>query len=466
MPLRDSAVKVRVNADALKTALCWLTSGCNWELVRWRTDCTWSPLLLVTTALMWAWSDEATVGERFTTARKIALYIFPQTQKAGTTYQGFMKLLRKWTELLVGLLQLKLRAQMQAVCENCMHVAGYVLLAVDGSRIELPRTMAHERVFSIEKKRKKAQKAKRRVKGKRRRKNHLTSANIKKSEKPAMWTTLLWHVGSGLPWDWRLGPTDSSERAHWMEMLESLEFPAMFVADAGFVGYEYAAAVLNAGHQLTIRVGSHVTLLKKLGLIKETNDLVYLWPDKSAKRQGLRPLIFRLVAAHNGDTPIYLITSVLNKSQLSDIQVLAIYKARWGIELFYRHLKQAFGKRKLRCAAPAQAYVEMHWSLLGLWCMGLYGIKELFKAGKNPTQLSFAKLIRSFRRNMRDYQHPHDKESCLKTLLQMALKDDYARKDKTSREYPQKKKSKPPGVPKIYTATPQQRALARQSMQK
>ncbi|MCR9293941.1 MAG: transposase [bacterium] len=386
------------------------------------------------------------------------MHMFPQQHAVGTTYQGFMKLLRRWTESLIQPVMIALRNQMQNTCSNCMQVAGFVLFAVDGSRAELPRTKAHERVFSSKKKR---QKAKREAKSdKKRRRKSVTSPNTKKSEKPAMWLTTLWHVGSGLPWDWRLGPTDSSERAHWMEMLSSIEVPAMFVGDAGFVGYEYAAAVLNAGHQLTIRVGSHVTLLKRLGYARENADMVYLWPDKAAKRQGLPPLLFRLVVSHNGRHPIYLITSVVSKSRLSNIQVLAIYKQRWGIELFYRHLKQTFNKRKLRSAAPDQAYVEMHWSLLGLWCMGLYALKELLKAGKEPKQLSFAKLIRAFRRTIRDYLHPRTAGKCLLSLLRSSLKDDYCREDKTSREYPQKKKEKPPGKPKICLATSAQQQLA------
>jgi hypothetical protein len=391
--------------------------------------------------------------------------MFPQTQAVAKSYQAFMKLLKKWSAPLIRDLQQVLRARIVKEFSDHMQVAGYLLFAIDGSRAELPRTVAHERVFSCSKKRKKATRAKNR-KNNKRKKRKTTSANVKKSEKPAMWMTTLWHVGTGLPWDWRLGPTDSSERAHWMEMLSDLKQPAMFVGDAGFVGYEYAAAVLAANHQLLIRVGSHVTLLKQLSYARESSNTVYLWPDKSAKRQGLPPLVFRLITAHNGRSPIYLITSVLNSREYSDAEALSTYKKRWGIELFYRHLKQTFGKRKLRSASPDSAYVEMHWAILGFWCMATYGIKELIASGQSPTQLSVAKLIRAFRRVMRDYLHPIEKHKCLPDLLHDAIKDDYHRGDRTSREYPRKKNEKPPGAPKILVATQQQRLLAKQSKTK
>lgn len=50
---------------------------------------------------------------------------------------------------------------------------------------------------------------------------------------------MMWHMGLRLPWTWRLGPSNSSERGHVMEMLQQEEFPenTLFCGDAGFVGY-------------------------------------------------------------------------------------------------------------------------------------------------------------------------------------------------------------------------------------
>ena len=40
------------------------------------------------------------------------------------------------------------------------------------------------------------------------------SPREKKINSPQMWLTTMFHVGTGLPWDWRTGPSDSSERDH------------------------------------------------------------------------------------------------------------------------------------------------------------------------------------------------------------------------------------------------------------
>jgi hypothetical protein len=408
---------------------------------------------------MWAWANESTVSDRFEHARGIALQMSPQKQNVGNTYQGFMKLLRRWTPLFVQVLQEALRARTTDELEDCMMVGGFLLFGVDGSRIELPRTLAHEREFSSTRKKQGKKNGKTAKRSKR-----MSKANRKKAQAASMWITTLWHVGTGLPWDWRLGPSDSSERHHWMEMLFSIKKPAMFVCDAGFVGYEYARTVLSAGHQLTIRIGSHVNLLKGLGCAKEQAGLVYLWPNAAAKKNS-PPLVFRLLVVDNGKHPVYLMTSVLSTESLTDAQVVEIYKKRWGIELFYRHLKQTYGKRKLKSTSPQSAYVEMHWAMLGLWCMALFGVKQLAKQGISIRRLSFAKLLSAFRTMMRDSLHPVTKGKTLCDLVAAALIDDYERGDKTSRDYPRKKVEKPPGKPVIRIATKQQRAQAKPLLQ-
>ena len=105
-----------------------------------------------------------------------------------------------------------------------------------------------------------------------------------------------------------------------------------------------------------IRVGANVRLLKNLGYVKEKNGLVYLWPDREAARNQ-PPLVLRLVVAQGGKHPVYLVTSVLDEATLSDKQVVEIYALRWGVELFYRHFKQTFERRKLRSRFRGQRRV-------------------------------------------------------------------------------------------------------------
>jgi DDE family transposase len=262
----------------------------------------------------------------------------------------------------------------------------------------------------------------------------------------------MWHVGTGLPWDWRIGPADSSERAHLLEMLSALPEGSLVAADAGFAGYEYTRAVLDSGRHLLLRVGSHVRLLKNLGYARESANTVYLWPQREAKRRQ-PPLVLRLVVAHDGKHPVYLVTSLVSKRQLTDRQVVELYARRWGVELFYRHLKQTFQRRKLRSARAENARLEMEWSLTGLWAMALYALPVLQARGIPPQRLSVAGTLRGFRRLLRDYLHPIEQGCRLRDRIRLAVIDEYERKNKTSRGYPRKKQERPPRAPIIIKAS-------------
>jgi hypothetical protein len=361
---------------------------------------------------------------------------------------------------------------MQQDLPDCWGLHGFVLFAVDGSRVALPRTASNEQAYSANRKSKPKKASKRtNTKGKtaeakkKRKKSSAQTAHSKKANSPQMWLTTLWHIGTGLPWNWRKGPADSSERTHLLEMLESLPAQSLVVADAGFAGYEYWKAILDSGRQFLIRVGSNVTLLKQLGCVRESEQTVYLWPDNFAKKNN-PPLILRMIVIHNGRHPVYLVTSVRSKSRLSDEQLIDIYRSRWGIEVFYRHFKQTFNRRKLRSDSPANASLELEWSLLGLWAMALYTLIEAYRVGTPAKKVSTAQMLRAFCRTMRDYQHPYEREESLCRQLRKCIIDSYHRKNKTSRNYPRKKKEKPPGSPVINLASTLQVESAKAVLEK
>lgn len=271
-----------------------------------------------------------------------------------------------------------------------------------------------------------------------------------------MWLTLLWHLGSGLPWAWRTGPSDSSEREHLQEMQTELPENSLITADAGFVGYQFWNTILAAGHHYIVRVGANVRLLKQLGYACEQDSTVYLWPDAAAKKQQ-PPLVLRLIVLQGGRHPVYLVTD-LSKSELSDKQAACIYAARWGIELYFRSFKQTFGCRKLRSQCAENAQLELNWSMFGLWCICLLGQRELVAASEHPGQMSPAAAITAFRETLTHYRvRPESATETLWVKLRRAVLDKYARRStKSSRDYPRQKQRKSPGSPKITRATQKQ----------
>ena len=364
--------------------------------------------------------------DRFAHVRRRIGWLFPKTRRVGKTYQGFVQALRRHSDVLLERLTTHLRSQVQAVAGRHWRREGFCVLAVDGSQIDCPRTTANLEGLG------------------RRGKDPL---------RPSLWLTMLWHVGTGLPWAWRIGKATVSEQVHLRQMLSLLPPQTLLLMDAGFVGYELLRQIQGAGHSFLVRVGSHRRLLRRLGYAaQETASTVYLWPE--AHREG-PPLTLRLICRGSGEGKVFLLTN-LSKEQLSKKQAGRLYRARWGIEVYYRTLKQTLERRKMLSGSPDLARLELAWTLMGLWLLGLLGVDALIQDGQSPTRLSMATALRVLREAVAGQLRRR-----LDRALAQAVKDEYHRdRPKTSRDWPDKKHDSPPKAPKMRNATPAERQRA------
>jgi hypothetical protein len=392
-------------------------------------------LLLVWTALLMAWGCETSLAEQFASARACVTGMFPSLKRVGWTYQGFVKAIGLWGAMLLDRLASRLRTDLRSM-NSCWTVEGIVAFAVDGSRVECPRTAANQR--------------------------ELKRAGRKKTG-PQLSLTTLYHMGSGCVWDYRIGPGVESERRHLRQMIAALPPGATIVADAGFIGYDLLRDILSSGRHVLFRVGSNVTLLKNVGFaVVEGGSTVYLWPEKS-QRNHQAPVVLRLMIAA-GRHPVYLVSDVLDEQGMSFEQACVLYRLRWCIEVFYRSLKQTLGHRTMRSRAPDQAKRELAWAVAALWVLSVRSAQEIVAAGKNPRGLSIAAARKVVRQAMAGRYRPRTN---LARKLGEALKDTYVRRSsKAARNWPHKKNDRPPGAPKIQSAKPQQVLHAKEVLQK
>ena len=388
----------------------------------------WSAWMLALGAILMAWDSTPGLAARFEAVRAALREWFPK-KPLGRSYQGFIKALMKHSRALLDVLTGHLRRQLKGIAPTHWLCQGWCALAVDGSRVECPRTAANQEV--------------------------LRCAGKKKTG-PQLFLTTIRHMGTGLPWAFTIGPGTDSERNHLRDLLGLLPPQALLVADAGFVGYDLLKAILSGGSQFLIRVGSNVTLLRELGFAQaEADNTVYLWPDQHRKKD-LLPLVLRLVELHDGRKPVFLLTSVLGDTALSDAQASVLYRMRWGIEVFYRSLKQTLARRKMHSAAPSQAQCELSWTVMGLWALAMMSVRQIVAAGGDPLALSVATALRQVRLAIR--RGPRSpKARVLLGHLWAVVKDTYVRKtSKKARDWPHKKKDKPPGLPRVQIATQEQ----------
>lgn len=177
----------------------WLFKGIDWNSVKFRKECMWVPATLAAMAILFVWSGETTLGDRFCRALRIVEFLFPdgfrkrpprkrgrarqrattgnqqrkrtrgsstKTQvaarhrkpkprkkhhkrKTSVSYQALMKLLRKWTPAFVTLLLAELRRRLPLLFVESLLMSGFMVFGCDGSRVDLPRTLSNERAFAL-----------------------------------------------------------------------------------------------------------------------------------------------------------------------------------------------------------------------------------------------------------------------------------------------------------------------------
>jgi hypothetical protein len=313
-----------------------------------------------------------------------------------------MKALERQQAVVLPRIKTHLREQVRRRLRRVAPTDPWLLLAVDGSKEELPRTRDHEAVFGI----------------------------ADNGKGPQAFLTAVVEVRTGLPWDWRIGQARASEKKHFLEMIDDLPGDALLLADAGFVGLPIWEKLCAKGQCFLIRIGGNVRLITHLWPNARTSrqrDIVYVWPQRTRKTHP--PLKLRLIQVGRGAKAVYLLTNVLDPKRLSRKAAGTIYRRRWGVELFYRTLKRTLGRAKLRSQAARRARIELEWTLVALTLGTMLGIDAAVKRRRDPQRLSPAQWIRTLRASLRaDSAAPGRSPAALERALGRCLKDAYPRR--------------------------------------
>lgn len=447
----------------LAKAVNWIVTSKLFAGVEVHGNTNWLVNHLVQVAVLWVWSSKRKMVEAADEAIEDASKLF--NAEGINSYQTLLNGLKRYSNPILAALCPRMHQLMEQFDDARYRIGLWLVLAVDGSRVSTCRTLPNEKRFckpkSSHTKKKKSKKKKRGRTAKKRRpvskKTHYNPQPVG----PQVWLTLLWHVGLQMPWAWKIGPSYSSERGHFLELLDSLELPenTLVCGDAGFVGYDFWKAIDEAGHCFLVRVGSNCSFLKKLGRVREREGIVYCWP-KEKQRRKQPPLMLRLMRFHDGKSEIYLVTNELNSRKLSDAQCQKIYRQRWGVEIQFRALKQTYDRTKLLGRTPDVVEQELSWSIVGLWIMQLISHRDQAGVLEPDRKTSIAVVIRIIQRILR---RPDTVPKCgdsFRSQLSRAITDGYQRPgSKKSRNYPRRKEEPRTSPPRVERATAEQKRL-------
>lgn len=436
---------VRTTARNLEDVFQFLLPSSLKEIVRHGNAVIDAFTLAAVAFACWGWSVKRTLTQRVKEAADAVQELFPECLTVSR--QGLCQALATCGEEILSQVRDHAQQQLRSL-KGYWTTAGKPTFAIDGTKFTAPRTEANQEEFAVSSGRK----------TNRRGKKYKKAADAAKAKSVQVLATVFWHLGSALPLCWRLTPSSGSERKAAVDMLAELPPNSRVIGDAEYVGRPFWSAVLEAGHSFVVRVGTNVTLLKKLDLqLRHQRDLVHFWPDH-AQKKGLPPMPFRLVQVQAPRSTMWLLT---NEFDLTNDQLATLYRARWGVEVFFRTVKQNCGKAKLLCEKPDNAQTELNWILLGIWGSLFTAKLDMKQQGEPLSLLSPTRVMDTFAEALMLTALGYS-PSALDLHICQKADESHRTSSKQSRNYPRKKKPKPCGAPVIKQATRAQIAAAKE----
>lgn len=395
------------------------------------------PLLFIVLAMTWAAGDSQ--DEKFQTARGFYVAAYHSRKRPGKTLQGFQKALARVPMRQFQALAAGVRDQIRLRFGERLLVDGFEPMGCDGSRIECPRAAELE--------------ARLRPAG-------------KENSAPTVWVTAFVHLSTGLLWSWHLGPGTADERVHLKRLLATLSPVALIVADAAYMGYELAWAIVQTKRSFLLRMSSKIDLytLEHQTLKTWNEGPVYYWPA-CVRKQGKPPIACRLIrvpAKGQVKRDVWLLTDILDSERLSLATAAKFYRWRWRNEGVFRTYKRTINKLKLSSRTIRLVHREAEASLLALQILLAHADLSLRpqETVEGPV-ISPRKVLIEIRRELngtatkRQGSYAKRLEGCRSDTRQQ-------KSPKASREWPRRTPHKPPGPPVLKTLTDEQKVLLQQ----
>jgi hypothetical protein len=333
-----------------------------------------------------------------------------------------------------------------------MYCQGFIPLGCDGTRLECPRTEELERRLGC------ASKA---------------------GSAPTLWNVTILLLTVGVPWCWRLGCGDKTgERAHLVKMLPLLPKAALLIADAGYVGFDLIETLIGQKVSFLIRMSSNATFYVDrapgAGLEAFREGPVYYWPQ-TAQKQGRPPLSGRLLRLRprGAKHEVWLFTNV-DAKRLARESASMFYRWRWGNEGLFRTYKRTLKKLKLSGRTVRVVHREAEVSMLATQLLLCQGVQAL--PPRSPRSSANARSTRETARVMcsprkvlleirREIRGAKCKGSFQERLSRAKLEHRSRTTPKEKREWPRRKRHKPPHPPVLLRMPEDLKMLMQQLLQ-
>ena len=134
-----NASNARTNGDDLRRALDWIVKDKIFAGVTLHGNVKWTSAALVRVAVFWMWSAKSSLVEAADEGMDCVKRIYGET--VVKSYQTLVNALKSYSHQFLPILRSRMQSLMQQCDETNFRVGLWLALAVDGSRVNVPRTL-------------------------------------------------------------------------------------------------------------------------------------------------------------------------------------------------------------------------------------------------------------------------------------------------------------------------------------
>ena len=271
-------------------------------------------------------------------------------------------------------------------------LGGLRVMAVDGTVLDVPDSIANARVFG-----------------------YPASRPGTRAAFPKVRLVLLIEAGTHLIVDALMCPYRIGERGRALRLLRSVREGMLLMCDRGLHSYAMVSATLTQGCHYLGRVPANV----KFSVEKVLDDGSYLsWiaPNGKSRIKGCTKIQVRVIEytidTMAGEQTYRLITSLMDIAVFPALLLAAEYHQRWEIENTIDELKTHLNGRKtpIRSLKPREVIQEIYGWLLGHYAVRCLMFQAAQQAGISPLRLGFTGTLKVIRRAIPEFQDIHPEQ--------------------------------------------------------
>ncbi len=265
-------------------------------------------------------------------------------------------------------------------------LGGLRVMAIDGTVLDVPDSIANARVFG-----------------------YPGSRSGTRAAFPKVRLVMLVEAGTHLIVDALMCPYRIGERVRAKKLLRSVSEGMLLMWDARLHSYAMVQATLATRCDYLGRVPANV----KFAVDKVLDDGSYLsWihPDGKSKKKGGTKICVRVIEytidSGQGQQTYRLITSLLDLAVFPALLLATQYHQRWEVENTIDELKTHLNERKtpIRSLKPREVVQEIYGWLLGHYAVRYLMFTAAQQAGISPLRLGFTGTLKVLRRAIADFQ--------------------------------------------------------------